>query len=91
MRKPVEYSATAGGTGIRSRNFSRLNSLRRCDSVRALLTSTSVRASALLTPIGKTEDESAPPAMPTLMLPAMMLSATLAIAWKLVAQARDTL
>jgi hypothetical protein len=59
--------------------------------VRALLASTSVRASFLLTPIGSTEEESAPPAIPARIVPAIRLSATLATAWKLVAQARLTL
>jgi hypothetical protein len=50
-----------------------------------------MRASFLLTPIGSTEEESAPPAIPARMVPAIRLSATLATAWKLVAQARLTL
>ncbi len=41
--------------------------------------------------MGSTEEESAPPAMAISTVPAMMDSVTLATAWKLVAQARDTL
>ncbi len=49
-------------------------------------------ASQLLAhPMGSTDEESAPPAMAMSTVPAMMDSVTLATAWKLVAQARDTL
>ncbi|MGQ7168940.1 MSCRAMM family protein, partial [Escherichia sp. R-CC3] len=40
------------------------------------MTSTSTRASFLLTPIGNTEEESAPPAIPARIVPAIRLSAT---------------
>ena len=79
------------GTGIKSFKPRRRRILKRCWKLRALLRSTKARARVLLTPMGSTEEESAPPAMAMSTVPAMMDSVTLATAWKLVAQARDTL
>ena len=76
---------------MRSRRRKREKSLSFAPVVRALLASTRMRASCLLTPMGSTEEESAPPAIPARMVPAIRLSATFATAWKLVAQARLTL
>ena len=79
------------GTGSRSFRRRRRRILKRCWRLRALLRSTRARARDLLTPMGSTEEESAPLAMAMSTVLAMMDSVTLATAWKLVAQARDTL
>ncbi len=56
-----------------------------------LLSANKFAANFFETPMGNTEEESAPPAIQTSIVPAIMLSVTLTAAWKLVAHARVTL
>src|SRR5690606_42150661 len=55
----------AGGTGNKSLKRNALIILNRCPKVRALFKSTNALAKRLETPIGSTDEESAPPAIPT--------------------------
>ena len=79
MLMPVEYSATAGGTGIMSFKLSFLKIAKRCIKVLVLLKSIKARAKVLEATIGTTEEESAPPAIPISILPVIIDSATFTV------------
>ena len=70
---------TAGGTGNKSLKLSFLNKPNLSLNVFVLLANNKVLANFLERPIGGTDDESAPPAIPTSIFPAIIDSAILTV------------
>src|SRR6266576_5200726 len=85
---PVDGSAMAGETGIKSRGRMRLNVRSRAARERALLASTRMSAKRREARIGMSESDSTPPASTTFAPPRAISSCALATAWPEEAQAR---
>src|SRR5437867_1526874 len=85
---PVEGSAIAGDTGIRSRGRIFANTLTRCRAVLALLASTRMSARRREARIGMSERLSTPPARITSAWPSTIWSYAAVTAWLAEAQAR---
>ena len=87
---PVEYSAMAGATGIRSRGRVRAKVRSRAPSVLARDAATKVRDSRSETRIGIRDRHSAPPATTVSAYPASMRFTPSEMAWLADEQARET-